>query len=128
MRTRASTATLILRQAQDGERRANRFFDDKSSQAKQVIVQVKSGYVVVSHVRDLKGVIEREKATLGALITLREPTKPTLKEAAAAGFPGPKDQEPSPEGARSPGLSRPFGACPTKANARLKPRLLAHKR
>jgi DNA modification methylase len=62
------------------------FFDDKSGQAKQVIVQVKSGYVGVSHVRDLKGVIEREKAALGALITLREPTKPMLTEAAATGF------------------------------------------
>jgi DNA modification methylase len=62
------------------------FFDDKSGQAKQVIVQVKSGYVGVNHVRDLKGVIEREKAAIGALITLREPTKPMLTEAAATGF------------------------------------------
>jgi len=62
------------------------FFDDKSGKAKQVIVQVKSGYVGVSHVRDLKGVLEREKAAIGALITLREPTKPMLTEAAAAGF------------------------------------------
>jgi site-specific DNA-methyltransferase (adenine-specific) len=62
------------------------FFDDKSGQAKQVIVQVKSGHIGVNHVRDLKGVIEREKAALGALITLREPTKPMLTEAAAAGF------------------------------------------
>jgi site-specific DNA-methyltransferase (adenine-specific) len=62
------------------------FFDDKSGQAKQVIVQVKSGYVGVNHVRDLKGVIEREKAAIGALITLREPTRPMLTEAAAAGF------------------------------------------
>jgi len=59
-----------------------KFFDDKSSQAKQVIVQVKSGYVGVKHVRDLKGVLEREKAAIGALITLREPTKPMLTEAA----------------------------------------------
>jgi DNA modification methylase len=62
------------------------FFDDKSGQAKQVIVQVKSGYVGVSHVRDLKGVLDREKAPIGALITLREPTKPMLTEAAATGF------------------------------------------
>ncbi len=62
------------------------FFDDKSGRAKQVIVQVKSGYVGVSHVRDLKGVLEREKAPIGVLITLREPTKPMLTEAAAAGF------------------------------------------
>ncbi len=62
------------------------FFDDKSGQAKQVIVQVKSGYVGVNHVRDLKGVLERESAAIGALITLREPTKPMLVEAASAGF------------------------------------------
>lgn len=54
-------------------------------------MQVKSGYIGVNHVRDLKGVIEREKAALGALITLREPPKPMLTEAAAAGFYEPKD-------------------------------------
>ena len=53
------------------ERKSNR---DKSGKAKQVIVQVKIGYARVNHVRDLKGVIEREKAAIGALITLREPT------------------------------------------------------
>ena len=62
------------------------FFDDKSGQAKQVIVQVKSGYIGVNHVRDLKGVLEREKAPIGVLITLREPTKPMLTEAAARGL------------------------------------------
>jgi DNA modification methylase len=67
------------------------FFDDKSGQAKQVIVQVKSGYIGVNHVRDLKGVLEREKAAIGALITLREPTKPMLTEAAATGFYESKD-------------------------------------
>jgi DNA modification methylase len=67
------------------------FFDDKSGKAKQVIVQVKSGYVGVNHVRDLIGVLEREKAAIGALITLREPTKPMLTEAAAAGFYESKD-------------------------------------
>ncbi|MGD1155412.1 MAG: DNA methyltransferase [Terriglobia bacterium] len=67
------------------------FFDDKSGQAKQVIVQVKSGYIGVNHVRDLKGVLEREKAPIGVLITLREPTKPMLTEAAATGFYESKD-------------------------------------
>jgi hypothetical protein len=67
------------------------FFDDKSGRAKQVIVQVKSGYIGANHVRDLKGVLEREKAAIGALITLREPTKPMLTEAAAAGFYESKD-------------------------------------
>lgn len=39
-----------------------------------------------NYVRDLKGVLEREKAAIGALITLREPTKPMLTEAASTGF------------------------------------------
>ena len=42
-------------------------------------------------VRDLKGVLEREKAAIGALITLREPTKLMLTEAAATGFYESKD-------------------------------------
>src|ERR1700681_1700994 len=56
------------------------FIDDNSGAAKKVVVQVKSGHVGVNHVRDLKGVIEREKAAIGALITLREPTAPMLTE------------------------------------------------
>jgi DNA modification methylase len=72
------------------------FFDDpdairRGEKAKQVIVQVKSGYVGVNHVRDLKGVLARDKAAIGVLITLREPTKPMLTEAASAGFYEPKD-------------------------------------
>ena len=51
------------------------FFDDKSGQAKQVIVQVKSGHIGVNYVRDLKGVLERENAPIGALVTLRQAHK-----------------------------------------------------
>ncbi len=47
---------------------------------------MKSDYVGVNHVRDLKGLLGREKAAMGALLTLREPTKPMLTEAAAPGF------------------------------------------
>jgi len=47
---------------------------------------MKSGHVNVNQVRDLEGVLGREKAAIGALITLREPTKPMLTEAAATGF------------------------------------------
>ena len=49
-------------------------------------MQVKSGTVHVTHVRDLIGVVERERAAIGALITLEKPTEPMLKEAATAGF------------------------------------------
>ncbi len=62
------------------------FIDDKSGKAKRIIVQVKSGQVTVSQVRDLKGVLEREKAALGAFLTLKEPTPAMAKEAATAGF------------------------------------------
>ncbi len=62
------------------------FFDDDTRKAKSVVVQVKSGHVTVSQIRDLRGVLERENATIGAFITLRNPTKPMLKEAASAGF------------------------------------------
>lgn len=62
------------------------FFDDQSGHAKKIVVQVKSGQVTVSQLRDLKGVMAREKAVIGVFITLREPTGPMLKEAAAAGF------------------------------------------
>ncbi len=37
-------------------------------------------------IRDLKGVLEREKAVIGAFITLEEPTGPMKTEAVAAGF------------------------------------------
>ena len=52
------------------------FIDDNSGVAKKVVVQVTSGHVGVNLVRDLKSVIEREKAAIGALITLRETTAP----------------------------------------------------
>ncbi len=51
------------------------------------IVSVKGGETLHRDmVSDLRGVMEREKAPLAVLITLREPTAPMVKEAAAAGF------------------------------------------
>lgn len=58
------------------------FIDDASGVAKKVVAQMKSGHNGVNHGRELKGVIEREKAAIGALITLREPTAPMITEAA----------------------------------------------
>ena len=81
------------RPAQDKRKGADRgvdgyinFFDDNSGKAKTVVVQVKSGHVNAAHVRDLKGVLEREKAPIGVLITLAEPSRPMLQEATAGGF------------------------------------------
>jgi site-specific DNA-methyltransferase (adenine-specific) len=62
------------------------FFDDTSGKAKRVVVQVKSGHVKSGDIRDLKGVMEREKVEIGAFVTLEEPTRDMTKEAAAAGF------------------------------------------
>jgi site-specific DNA-methyltransferase (adenine-specific) len=62
------------------------FIDDTSGQAKRVVVQVKSGHVKVGDVRDLKGVVEREKAAIGAFVTLEEPTTPMKTEAVSDGF------------------------------------------
>jgi adenine specific DNA methylase Mod len=53
---------------------------------RRVVISVKSGSVSVRDVRDLRGVMEREKADLAALITLEEPTQPMIDEAANAGF------------------------------------------
>ncbi len=81
------------RPAQDKKKGADKgvdglivFFDDDSGKAKKIIVQVKSGKPSVSHIRDLEGVIEREKAEMAAYLTLEEPTGPMKKEAATAGF------------------------------------------
>ena len=62
------------------------FFDDNTGKPKKVIVQVKSGKVSSATIRDLRGVIEREKAAIGVLITLEEPSHPMITEAAATGF------------------------------------------
>jgi len=61
------------------------FIDDKKGTARTVLVQVKSGHVNAAHIRDLKGVLEREKAEMGVFITLEKPTKPMSEEAVAAG-------------------------------------------
>jgi site-specific DNA-methyltransferase (adenine-specific) len=62
------------------------FFDDESGKAKKILVQVKSGHPSVTHIRDLKGVLDREQAAIGVYITLEEPTRPMRTEAASAGF------------------------------------------
>ena len=62
------------------------FFDDNSGRAKRIVVQVKSGGVNRGMIATLKGDMEREKAEIGLFVTLNEPTRPMLQEAASAGF------------------------------------------
>ena len=63
------------------------FFQDDRGPGKVVIVSVKGGeHVGVEAVRSLKAVVDREKAQIGLLVTLAEPTKPMISEAASSGF------------------------------------------
>jgi DNA modification methylase len=61
------------------------FHEKPGGKTRQVIISVKSGKTGPQHVRDLRGVIEREEAEIGVLITMREPTAAMRAEAASAG-------------------------------------------
>ena len=50
-----------------------------------VMISVKSGNVNAAVIRDLRGVVERENAACGILITRNEPSKPMIQEAKTAG-------------------------------------------
>ncbi|MDW8223201.1 MAG: DNA methyltransferase [Gemmatales bacterium] len=64
------------------------YFHDggRAGQTKLVVLSVKLGQVRPSDVRDLLGVVDREGAALGVLITLQEPSPAMRREAAEAGF------------------------------------------
>jgi site-specific DNA-methyltransferase (adenine-specific) len=50
-----------------------------------VILSVKAGHVTAIHVRDLRAVVDREKAAIGVLISMEKFTKPMQTEAVTAG-------------------------------------------
>ena len=60
--------------------------DPKAAKPEQIIIQVKGGKTGVKDVRDLRGVLDRDKAAIGILISLQPPTAPMETEAASAGF------------------------------------------
>jgi DNA modification methylase len=63
------------------------FFAGPKEDYRRALVSVKGGeHVNVGMVRDLVGVLEREKEPIGVLLTLEPPTQPMITEAAAAGF------------------------------------------
>jgi site-specific DNA-methyltransferase (adenine-specific) len=77
--------------AREGKRGADRGVDGlirfrSGDDVAEAVVSVKGGHVNASHVRDLRGTIERRHAPIGILLTLQEPTRPMLEEAADAGF------------------------------------------
>ncbi|MEI6180706.1 MAG: DNA methyltransferase [Chloroflexales bacterium] len=62
------------------------FIDDASGKPKRTLVQVKSGKVKSGDIRDLVGTVQREGAQIGVFLTLEEPSKDMVTEAASAGF------------------------------------------
>jgi DNA modification methylase len=62
------------------------FQGEKPGQFETVIISVKAGHLLAHYVRDLRGVVDREKAAIGVLISMEDPTKPMQTEAVTAGF------------------------------------------
>lgn len=62
------------------------YFHDGSPDTRQIILSVKAGKMHATYVRDLRGVLEREMADIGVLISFDRPTKAMRAEAASAGF------------------------------------------
>ena len=61
------------------------FHEVEGGSTGQIVLSVKAGNTGPDHVRELRGVVERENAAIGALISLRQPTKAMRAEAATAG-------------------------------------------
>ena len=62
------------------------FIDGPKRATHKAIVQVKSGKVSSPLIRDLKGTVERENASMGLFITLEPPSSPMTTEAVSAGL------------------------------------------
>jgi adenine specific DNA methylase Mod len=63
------------------------YFKPDGKVTEKAIVSVKGGENVgVPMIRDLVGVVQREKAKIGIFITLAEPTKPMIVEAVKSGY------------------------------------------
>lgn len=62
------------------------FIDNAQETPNCVMVQVKSGHVKSGDIRDLHGVVDREKAAIGVFITLEPPTSDMNREALSAGY------------------------------------------
>ena len=61
------------------------FDDEGSNSLKEIIFSVKSGAIPHNHIRELRGVIDREDAPIGVLITFQSPSRAMRKEANEAG-------------------------------------------
>ncbi|MGA7524256.1 MAG: DNA methyltransferase [Acidobacteriaceae bacterium] len=63
------------------------YFHDDFGTPKHIIISVKAGdHIGPAFVRELRGVVDREKAEMGILVCVKEPTSEMKKEAAQLGF------------------------------------------
>ena len=62
------------------------FRDSEKGSAQLVVISVKAGKLHAPYVRDLVGVVNRDAAAIGVLVSMQEPTRPMREEAASAGF------------------------------------------
>ncbi len=62
------------------------YFHDGSEQTRQIIFSVKGGNLKATDLRDLRGVVDREKADIGVLLSFETPTKLMRQEASLGGF------------------------------------------
>ena len=64
------------------------YFHDEGAggKTKQIIFSVKAGHLVPAYLRDLRGVIDREEAQIGVLLSFEAPSAGMRAEAASAGF------------------------------------------
>lgn len=62
------------------------YFLEEGEGHRKIVLQVKSGKVKSSDIRDLYGTMTREKAAMGIFITLQEPTSKMKDEAIACGI------------------------------------------
>jgi len=62
------------------------FHEGGAGETKQIVLSVKAGHTGRAHVHELRGVMEREGAAIGVLITMQGATAAMREEAASAGF------------------------------------------
>ncbi len=62
------------------------YFHQGDGETRQIILSVKAGNVVPTYVDALWGVVEREEAQIGVLISFNEPTSGMRSRAGEAGF------------------------------------------
>ena len=61
------------------------FHEVEGGPTEQIVFSVKAGHTGPDHLRDLRGVVERERAAIGVMICAQRPTKAMRTEAASAG-------------------------------------------